>query len=128
MPTLHNEMIADMEVMQNDLGNPSFVWLTDGGTYKCIANLSQFNRDLGDGGFRTQLLLTITVPRYDKDGTPIFPNDIIPQAQQKIRYNGDFYRIENVKQDSVFDYDSSGTSTSAGARIRIIATDTTKGL
>ena len=126
MGNLHNEMVKDLIAIEGELGNPSFVW--SGNTYTCIANLSQFNRELGEGGFRVQQLLTITVPRFDVTGTPTFPNDILPESQQKITFNGAQFRIENVKSDSVFDFDSSGTSISTGARIRIIAMDTTRGI
>ena len=115
-----------MTAIEADLGNPSFVW--QGNVYTCIASLTQIIRDLGDGGFRVNQLLTITVPRFDTAGNTIFPNDVIPQSQQTITFNGLQFRIENVKQDSVFDYDSSGTATSTGARIRIVALDTTRGL
>lgn len=115
-----------MAVIESELGNPSFTW--GGNAYTCIANLSQFNRDLGDGGFRTQKLLTITVPRYDTAGSYIFPNDVLPQSQQSITFNNEQFRIESVKQDSVFDYGTDGVATSVGARIRIIAIDTTRGI
>lgn len=121
-------MLQDLATIHGELGYPTFVWVKDGNTYPCIASLSQFNRDLGEGGFRTQLLLTMTVPRYDTAGDYTFPNDVIPQPQQKVTFQGKSFRIENVREDTVLDYDSSGTPTSSGARIRIIATDITKGV
>ena len=126
MGTLHQEMIEDMGSINADLGAPSFTW--NGGTYNCIANVAQFNRDLGDGGFRTQQLLTITVPRYDIEGNTIFPGDVIPQSQQKITFNGIQFRIENIKQDAVYDYGTDGVQSTNGARLRIVAIDVTKGI
>ena len=126
MSTLHNVMIADMIQIESELGNPSFVW--NGVTYNCIANLSQFNRELTAGGFTVEQMLTLTVPRYDIMGTEIFAGDVIPQAQQRITFNGKAFRIENVKQDSVFDYGADGSATSNGARIRIVAVGITRGI
>lgn len=128
MGNLHNEMIADIAVIQGELGFPTFVWVKDGATYPCVASVAQFTRDLVEGGFTVDQLLTMTVPRYDTQGSPTFPNDIIPEAQQRITFQGQPYRIENVKQDSVYDYDSSGTPTSTGARLRIVAINTTRGI
>jgi hypothetical protein len=122
-------MIQDMAVIQADTGQPSFVWSTDGNTYQCIAGLSQFNRSLVDGGFTVEQMLTITVPRYDTEGSPIFPNDIIPQAQQRVVFNNKSFRIENVKQDSVYNYGTDGVATTtSGVRLRIVAIGITKGI
>ena len=115
-----------MAEITGDLGTPTFIW--GGNTYNCIASVAQFNRDLGDGGFRTQQLLTITCPRYDVNGDSIFPNDVIPQSQQKITFNGIAFRIENVKQDAVYDYGTDGVQSTNGARLRIVAIDVTKGI
>jgi len=118
--TLHQEMIKDLTTIQCELGNPSFVW--SGGTYTCIASLSQFNRSLVDGGFTIEQMLTITVPLYDISGTSTFPGDVIPQAQQRIIFNGKPFRIENVKQDSVLDNEGKSV------RIRIVALGITRGI
>jgi hypothetical protein len=126
MGTLHAEMIADMAEIEGELGNPSFVW--NNVSYTCIASLSQFNRDLVEGGFTVEQMLTITIPRYDPSGNETFPGDVIPQAQQRIMFNGKPFRIENVKQDSVFDYGTDGVATTNGARIRIVSVGITRGL
>lgn len=129
MGTLHQEIVDGLSEMMVDLGSPTFVWATDGATYPCIASVSQFTRNLEVGGFSTDKLLTMTVPRYDSTGNPTFPSDVIPQPQQKVTFNGDQFRIESVKQDAIFDHDSNNNqTTNTGARIRIVGVNTSRGI
>lgn len=113
-------MILDMDEIMNDLGSPHFTW--NSVSYDCIASVAQYEKQLGDGGFTIAQLLTLTIPRYKSDGTPVFTLDVIPQAQQRITYQTKAYRIINVKEDSVFDVGANG------ARIRIVAESIQRGV
>ena len=124
--TLHEEMLADMAVIRYDTGSPTFIWY--GVSYPCIASISTFNRDLVDGGFTMEQLLTLTVPRYDSGGSPTFSNDVLPQPQQRLTYGTKLFRIETVSNDSVANYDSSGTAINNGARVRIVAIGLVRGI
>jgi len=111
-------VLEGLSFIEDALGNHTFTWLVDNNDYPCIASVSQFQRTLDTGGFRVEKLLTMTVRQYDLDGNYIFPNNVIPQSEQKLTYNGSQYRILSVHIDTI------GT----GARLRIMAIDTSKGL
>ena len=130
MGNLHQEILDDISDIMLEFGSPVFTWPEIGGTeYGCIASISQFNRVLEMGGFSTDLLLVMTVPRYDLDGNTTFPNDILPEPQQRIIFNNLLFRIEIVKQDSIFNINERGEKDSdTGARIRITAMSITKGV
>jgi|ERR1041385_503953 hypothetical protein len=104
----------------SELGSPYFIW--NGQLYSCIASVSQFNRDLVEGGFTVEQMLTLTVPLFDESGGRVFAGETYPQAQEKVTFNGKVYRIENVKQDSIFQDGSSPT------RLRIVAMGITRGI
>lgn len=127
MPTLHEEIIDAIGQMEADLGSPTFTW--QGNSYNCIPSVSTLRRDLETGGFQVYKLLTMTVARYDASGNAIFPNDALPQPQQTLTFENLQYRIETVKHDSIYDVDNFGNRTSnGGARMRIIAVSTTRGI
>ena len=127
--TLHEQMVEDLKTIHEDMGQPTFVWLHDGNTYPCIASITDIKNDLIEGGFNVEQMVTMTVPRYDSDGNLTFLNDVIPQSQQKIEFNGITFRIDSVRQDTVYSYDEFGNQKStSGSRIRIIGTNTTRGL
>lgn len=126
MGTLSQEVLQDINEIMSEFGNPTFVW--NSSTYPCIASLSQFNRNLVEGGFIVEQMLTITIPRYDLSGNATFPNDVLPEAQQLLTFNSKKFRIENVKIDSIYDYDSNGNQLTNGSRIRIVAVGITRGL
>ena len=104
----------------DQLGSPYFTW--KGQQYNCIGSISQFYRELEEGGFTTEQLLTMTVPLFDNNNGRIFTGENYPQAQQKIVFKGLTYRIQNVKQDSILEDGTLPT------RLRIVATCDTKGL
>lgn len=126
MATLSQEMLGGISEIITELGSPTFSW--NNNSYPCIASVSQFNRDLAEGGFTIEQLLTMTVPRYDADGNPTFPNDTPPQAQMVISFNGNQYRIESIKTDAIYDYDTSNSQTNNGTRFRIAAVSANRGI
>jgi hypothetical protein len=73
------------------LGNPSFVW--NGASYPCVPSVSEFKRELDAGGFVNDKLLTMTIQLQDQWNNYIFPNNIAPDTQQHLTYQGDDYRI-----------------------------------
>jgi len=109
-----------MKHIISELGSPYFTWNNE--TYACIASVSQFNRDLVEGGFTVEQMLTLTVPLFDESGGRVFSGEVYPEAQDKITFNGKVYRIENVKQDSILE--DSATPT----RLRIVAMGITRGI
>ena len=119
--SLSKEMLSDISVIMRESGNPTWTWAVDGNVYPCVASISKFKRDLVEGGFVLDELLTLTVPRYDFFDNPIFPSDIIPAPQQRLTFNGVHYRIESVKVDAIYDYNENGNKLTNGTRIRIIA-------
>ena len=104
--SLRSEIRTDLQVLENDLGNPSFLW--QGNSYVFIPSITDFSRELETGGFKLVRLMTATVRTYtvDQDNfTPVFASGL-PTAQQKITYNldGTTYRIESVKLDPTNSY------------------------
>ena len=119
MATLKQEIIKDLVVIENDLGQPTFTW--NSGSYKLIPSISDFSRELDTGGFSREKMLTATVRKFNPDGSSTFSDNVYPKPQQKITYNdgndgGTSYRIESTKHSP------------EGAYFRLIAVATTKGL
>jgi hypothetical protein len=93
MGTLVQEITSGLEFEENDLGNPI---LTIGSTdYACIPSVNEMARDLETGGFVIDKMLTAIVRLQDDSGNSLY--DSLPQAQQVLTYNGDKFRIINVK-------------------------------
>jgi hypothetical protein len=118
--SLQHEIISDLQVMEHDLGFPTFTW--NGGTYKFIPSITDFNRELETGGFALVKLMTATVRKFDinedESLNPIFPGGY-PQPQRSIiqySIDGLFYRVESIKHDPT------------NAYFRLIAHSTTKGI
>lgn len=127
MDSLFQYMLAGNNFLNKNFGYPTFTW--NGNSYPCIASVTTFNRELGEGGFSLGQLITMTVNRYNVSSyLPIFPNDIIPDSQQIINYNGYNYRIESVILDPVFDTNLNGQQTAHGATFKIIGMSTSKGI
>lgn len=109
----------DLQVIENDLGNPTFIF--NGNSYNFIPSISEFQRELDTGGYKIVKLLTASVRKFTyntktKVYTPIFTT--IPSAQNIITYSldGTNYRIESIKHDPTNSY------------FRITAASTTKGI
>ena len=117
MDNAQKYVLKGLTHVEKALGNHTFTWI-DGNNYPCDASIIDTKRDLGDGGFVIDKLLTMTVRQYNTDETPVFINNIIPQSQQRIMYNGTSFRIASVKVDSI----------GIGARMRIVAVCTTRGI
>lgn len=128
MGTLFEEMIEDLQSMNNEFGLPSFQWPIGGPAYPCIASVTQFKRDLVEGGFTLDQLITMTISRYNQFGQPVFPNDVIPSPQQKITFNGTIFRIDIVTPDSVYNHQDGVQTSPTGATIKIIGVSATRGI
>jgi hypothetical protein len=126
MATLFQEMIQDMDSMNKEFGYPVFTW--NNATYPCIASTTNLTRDLVEGGFVLDLLLTMTVNRYTTYGQPVFPNDVIPSPQQKLTYNGNVFRIESVKTSPIYNSYEGAQSSANGATIQIIGICPNRGI
>jgi hypothetical protein len=119
--SLQYEICSDLQVMECDLKNPTFLW--NGVSYNFVPSITSFNRDLDKGGFNMVRLMTATVRKYDLgykayELVPLFTNGY-PQSQiDKIVYSIDglSYRIESFKEDPT------------GAYFRLIAHSTTRGI
>ena len=117
--SLRKEIIRDLQVMENDLCNPTFTW--QGNSYIFIPSITMFNRTLDTGGFQLIRLLTATVRKFnldcDDNFEAIFVNGM-PQPQQTFTYNldGTNYRVESIKGDPTDSY------------FRMIAHSTSKGI
>lgn len=111
---LQADIIADLITIEGELGNPTFTWKT--GTYNFIPSISEFNRELEDGGFSTNQMMTATVRKLTSSGTNVFTT--LPTAQEIITYNmdGSTFRIESIRQDST------------GAYFRLTAVSTVRGI
>ena len=128
MESLHDYILKSIRHINKEVGYPTFTWLVDNNQYTCIASIAEFKRDLVEGGFKVEKLLTMTDPLYDKNGNYTFPNNVLPTSQQLLSYQGLNYRIESVKQDGVFDQAMGKQTSTSGARIRIVAVSTTRGI
>jgi hypothetical protein len=102
--------------ISKEMGQHTFQWLFDSNYYPCYASVQTFKRDLETGGFSIDLLITMTVPLFDINDEPTFPNGI-PIPQQKILYNGNTFRIASIVNDTIGD----------GARLRITGYSPFKG-
>lgn len=114
MATLRDDIVNDLIIIEGELGNPTFTWKN--GTYNFIPSISEFDRELEDGGFSTNQLMTATVRKYTASGSAIFT--VSPTAQETITYNmdGSTFRIQSIKHDAT------------GAYLRIIAVSTVRGI
>jgi hypothetical protein len=115
MAVPQTEIIQGLLEGESLLGQPVFVW-TDGNEYNCIPSISEFQRELESGGFYTAQLLTMTVRTLDAAFNDIFPNAVLPEAQQVITYQGKKFRIIITKPHPT------------GCYLRIIAESTTRGV
>ena len=117
--SLRSTIVSDMQEIESDLGNPTFTWKAN--DYIFVPSISEFQRDLDNGGYQIVKLLTATVRKYNIDSNDIFqsifPNGT-PSPQDIINYSldGTKYRIESIKHDPTNSY------------FRIIAHSTTKGI
>ena len=86
--TLVETQIQDLQFIETDLGNPSFVW--KGNTYGCIPSIAVKGEKLELGGFLENLDLVLTVR------TNQFSNNGYPAPQDAITFNNTLYRIRKV--------------------------------
>ncbi len=112
MATLLQEIIKGYAEGETIMGSPTYIY--KGETYPCIPSVTDFKRDLLDGGFRVDKLLKMTLRKYDTEDNLIYST--YPTAQEVLTYQGLNYRIETVKHDPT------------GAYFCIIAMSTTKGI
>ena len=111
---LFNEIISGQMEIIDDLNTPSIIW--NGNSYACIASVSEFRRDLDDGGFVMNKMLTMSIPLEDGNGNLTFSGGILPSPQEKITYQGNTFRIESKH------------ITPTGAYVRYIAAGVTRGI
>ncbi len=112
MGTLAQEITSGLIFEENDLTNPVF---TLGSTdYACIPSVNEMARDLDVGGFVIDKMLTAVVRLLDESGNTLY--DHIPQSQEVLTYNGEQFRIINVKTHPTQTY------------VRITAMGVTRGL
>lgn len=126
MGTLFQEMIEANDYINKEFGYPTFTW--NGASYPCIGSPVEVKRDLEFGGFVIDLLLVITVNRYNSCGQALFPNDVIPSPQQHLTMNGKDFRIEGVNQSEVYNHCNGVQTSPNGATFRITAVSPNKGL
>ena len=119
MGTLFQEILNDTLEIQSDMGSPSFSW--NGAIYQCIPNAFSYKRELEDGGFVSDLMLELTVSRYNSSNQPIFTGDVIPTPQQTLTYQNNTFRIMTVMNSPVI----SGAN---GATIKITAVSVNRGI
>ena len=108
------DLLSGIRLGMSDLGNPTFIW--QGASYPCLPSVSEFQRELGDGGFRMDKLFTATIPLQDNVGNLTFPGNIMPDTQQLVYYMGDRFRIIMKKIHPTSAY------------IRIVAQSDTRGI
>ena len=111
METLQQNIVRDLKDIEDEMGSPSFQW--QGSTYNFIPSITEVKRDLDNGGFVIDLLMSSTVRSFDiqcdDDGeeilVPTFLNGY-PSSQQKIVYtlDGNTYRIQLIKMDPTNSY------------------------
>ena len=94
------------------LGNPIFTW--QGNDYISIPSISQFKRELEEGGFSLDDMLVLKVRLFDVNGGDIFTTQ--PTPQQIVTYAGKNYRIESLHRDPTLSY------------IRMVCSSTTRGV
>lgn len=112
MGTLVQEITSGLEFEENDLSNPVFTFnSTD---YACVPSVNEIARELDVGGFTIDKMLTAIVRLLDNDGNTLYSR--LPTAQDIITYNGDRFRIINIKTHPTQAY------------IRITAMETNRGL
>ena len=88
-------MIEDIASIISDFGDTTFTW--NGNVYPCIASITEFQRDLGDGGFALEKMVNLVVPLEGDCDVLTFPGNILPDAQQLITFQGLQYRIITKK-------------------------------
>ncbi len=116
--TFFTEMIADISSINAEWGYPTFQW--QGNSYPCIPNAYKVNRELEEGGFVFDLMLEMTVNRYQGEyADPVFPGDVIPQPQDKLTYNGNTFRIQAVMNSPIFNHIEGVQASPNGATIKI---------
>ena len=119
MGTLFQEILSDTQEIQSDMGNPSFTW--NGAIYQCIPNAFEYKKDLEDGGFATDLMLELTVSRYNSLNQPVFSGDQIPKPQDKLTYQNNSFRIITVMDSPVI-------NNAYGVTLKIVAVCSTRGI
>lgn len=107
-------MVADLIVVENDLNNPVFYW--GAAEYPCVPSITEATRELGEGGFAMDKVLSIVVRLEDADENLVFDNNLVPTPQEKITYNGETFRIFTTKKHPT------------GAYMRIMAISEIKGI
>jgi hypothetical protein len=119
---LQSDTLNGLIFIENDIPNtltfsPSAVLTNEpSGTYPAITSLSMSERALEDGGFVIDKTLSATLRIYNQDGTLQFANGLLPQSQQRLTYNGEIYRILQVKVAQ------------QGTHFRIIAINNSRGV
>jgi hypothetical protein len=103
MTPLQYEIIDGTKDIEEQMGNPYFTW--QGNNYNFVPSVAEFARQLENGGFRIEKLLTGTVRLLNLDGSNTFTG-AKPTAQQKIVYSIDglTYRVEMVRNDPTGSY------------------------
>lgn len=114
MASLAKEIAADLTKIEPELGDVTFIWKNK--TYNCIASITQFSRDLQEGGFSTEKMCTMVVRLKDAEQNNVFTTLPEPQQIITISIDNSLYRIESVKKHPTQSY------------IRIIATNITRGV
>lgn len=107
-------MVADIMVVENDLSNPVFYWGAQ--EYPCVPSVNEETRELDEGGFVMDKVLSMVVRLEDTDGNLVFDNNLVPTPQEKVTYNGEAFRIITTKRHPT------------GAYMRIMAISTVKGI
>lgn len=108
--TLQSQKIKDLIFMEQQNGNPSFVW--KGNNYIFVPSITDFNRDPSKGGFAIVKLMTATIRKFDladDDDETLLDlfNGVYPEPQKdviKYSVDGKFYRVESIKHDTTNAY------------------------
>lgn len=107
-------MINDLLFAESDLGNPSFEW--SGSNYPCIPSSPNTQWILGEGGYEETSNLSMTVRIFNKDGSFVFPNNVLPPKKDMITVYGQEFRIEQANPNVI------------GACFEIVASNPFKGV
>ncbi len=90
--TLSETILSGLKTIEADLGNQTFTW--KGEDYICHPSGDTTDATLSDGGFDIAADKVLVVRKE------LFTNGIFPKSQEKLVFNNQSYRIEQVRNNA----------------------------